>query len=176
MSDENAQQVPPPNAGESWEDYGKRVAEATRSQSGETLSEPTFEGVIGGKVPKVDHNPQTQEDVTALGKAFAEYRAEVAALRQELQAHRPRTVNVSAPQETLEQRTEARLAAISEASHYCPGCGTLSKYPRQCVGPDPAHPSHKALEMVSTDELGGDPANHTKAPSTDPDQPEAVAA
>jgi hypothetical protein len=30
--------------------------------------------------------------------------------------------------------------------------------------------------MVSTDELGGDPAKHAKAPSTDPDQPDLVAA
>lgn len=124
-------------------------------------------------VPKVDHAPQTPEEVSELGKMFAEYRAEVAALRQELQAHRPRTVNVAATQETMEQRQDARLAAISEASHYCPGCGKLSKYPRECFGR--LDGPHAPIEMVPTDELGGDPAKHTAAPSTDPDRPDLVA-
>jgi hypothetical protein len=127
-------------------------------------------------VPKVDHTPETPEEVQDLAKMFAEYRAEVAALRQELQSHRPRVITVAGPQETVEQRQEARLAAIAENSFYCPLCGTLSKYARLCTGPDPLHPSHKAFEMVSTDELGGDPAKHTKAPSTDPDHPDLIAA
>lgn len=125
-------------------------------------------------VPKVDHAPQTPEEVQELGRMFAEYRAEVAALRQELQAHRPRTITVAAPSETPEQRQDRRLAAIAEHSHYCPACGRLSKYPRECVGTI-AGP-HAAIEMVPTDELGGDPAKHTRAPSTDTDQPDLIAA
>lgn len=117
------------------------------------------------QVPKLDHNPETPEEVQQLAAAFAEYRAEVAALRKELAAHRPRTVQVAATVETEEQRREARLAAIAEASHYCPGCGLLGNYPQKCHGLD-ASP-HKALEMVPTEELSGDPANHTAAPSTD---------
>lgn len=117
------------------------------------------------QVPKLDHNPETAEDVAALAAAFAEYRKEVAALREELKSHRPRTVQVAATVETVEERTKARLAAIAEHSHYCPGCGALGKYPQKCTGPV-ASP-HKALEMVSTDELSGDPANHTAAPATE---------
>lgn len=153
--------------GETVEQYVKRmIAEALAA------GKPADEARVA--VPQVEHPPQTPEEVLELGKMFAEYRAEVAALRQELAAHRPRTINVAAPQETLEQRQEARLALIAENSHYCPGCGKLSKYPRECVG-TPAQP-HKAIEMVPTDELGGDPARHAKAPSTDPDQPDLIAA
>lgn len=130
----------------------------------------------GPQVPKVDHAPTNADEATELGKMFAEYRAEVAALRQELAAHRPRVVTVGAAQESVQDRLDARLAAIAKNSHYCPACGTLSKYPRICVGPDTLHPSHKPLEMVTTDELGGDPAKHTRAPSTDPDKPDLVAA
>lgn len=137
-------------------------------------SEPTFEGVIGGTVPKVDHAPETRDDATALGRMFAEYRAEVAALRRELQAHRPGRVTVQEPTETPEQRRDQRLAAIADASHYCPACGTLGKYPQKCSG-DPAA-GHAPIEMVSTEELGGDPERHTRAPSTDPDHPDLVAA
>lgn len=162
-------------AGETTGDYIKRmVAEAlaeakTQNPEGDpTKPDPVI------PVPKLDHAPQTREEAADVGKMFAQFRAEVAQLRTELQSHRPRTVNVSAPQETVEQREEARLAAISEASHYCPGCGRLSKYPRECIG-TPAGP-HKVIEMVSTDELGGDPANHAKAPSTDPDHPDLIAA
>lgn len=157
--------------------------DAPGKQDGETIKEyvdrmiaEALEGHDRPTVPKVDHAPETPEEAQDLGKMFAEYRAEVAALRQELQSHRPRVVFQGQQTETPEQRQEARLAAIAEASHYCPACGTLSKYPRLCTGPDPRHPTHAPVEMVSTDELGGDPANHTKAPSTDPDQPDPVAA
>lgn len=179
MPDENTQDqeapivdVPEVPEGETMGEYIKRmVAEGlANAKNEETGADPSI------KVPKLDHNPQTPEEVQELGKMFAEYRAEVAALRQELQAHRPRTVNVAATQETPEQRHEARMALIADSSHYCPACGTLSKYPRQCVGPDPRFPSHAPVEMVTTDELGGDPAKHTRAPSTDLDQPDRLAA
>lgn len=146
------------------------VAEAMAASAGHAPDEPGPHI----PVPKVEQAPQTAEDANQLGKMFAEYRAEVAALRQELQAHRPRTVQVAGPQETEQDRLDARLAAIAEHSHYCPGCGKLSKYPRECTG-TPAGP-HAPIEMVSTDELGGDPEKHTRAPSTDPDRPDPVPA
>lgn len=52
-----------------------------------------------------------------------------------------------------------------EAPYYCPGCGTRSHYMRSCTGrPEAPHPP---IDTVSTDELSGDPANHTPAPNTD---------
>ena len=51
-----------------------------------------------------------------------------------------------------------------EQSHpfYCPGCGNRYNYERECIGrPEAPHPP---IEVVSTDELNGDPANHTPAP------------
>lgn len=171
-------QVSPPNPGETWQEYGARIqAEAaakTRQEApaDDALNDPTFEGVIGGNVPKLDKPPETREDAAELGKAFAQFRAEVAQLRRELQQHRPGRVAVQEPTETIEDRTNARAEAIANHSHYCPGCGTLSKYPRICTGPDPRHPTHPPIEMGETEELGGDPENHTRAPSTDPDQPD----
>lgn len=115
--------------------------------------------------PKVDHPPETMEEVAALAEALKSYRAEIALLRQEIAASRPRVQQVTATLETPEQRLEARLAAIAEASHYCPGCGALGKYPQKCEGTKTG--PHKAIEMVSTEELSGDPALHTRAPNTD---------
>lgn len=131
-------------------------------------------GLREPEVPKVEHAPETLEEVQALAKAFAEYRSEVAALRNELAAHRRRQPVAQVDQETVEQRTNKRLALIAEHSHYCIGCGALGKYPQKCEGP--AGQPHPPLEMVSTEELAGDPANHTAAPSTDPDFPDELAA
>lgn len=119
------------------------------------------------QVPQVDHAPQTPEEAQALGEAFAAFRKEVADLRAELAAHKPRTVFQAQVTETPEQRAEARLAEIAEASHYCPGCGELSKYPKACRGECGRRAlGSPLLEFASTDELGGDPARHTAAPST----------
>lgn len=135
------------------------------SDTSQQQPDPTAPADPGVQVPKLDHNPETPEEVSQLAAAFAEYRSEVAALRKELAAHRPRTVQVAASLETEAQRRDARLTAIAEHSHYCPGCGTLGHYPQKCTGPV-ASP-HPALEMVPTEELSGDPANHTAAPATE---------
>lgn len=50
-----------------------------------------------------------------------------------------------------------------DAPFYCPGCGRRFNYPTACVGQSLAAP-HPEIEVVSTDELSGDPANHTPAP------------
>ena len=52
---------------------------------------------------------------------------------------------------------------VEEAPFYCPGCGRRYNYQRECVGREEA--PHKAIEVVSTDELQGD--EHTAAPNTD---------
>lgn len=50
------------------------------------------------------------------------------------------------------------------APYYCPGCGRAAEYRKACTG-SPEQP-HKPIEVVSTDELKGDPENHTAAPNT----------
>lgn len=96
------------------------------------------------------------------------HRAEVAALRDELaKAKAAQTVpqpTSNAP--TAEEALAARLAEIDQYPFYCPGCGALYKYQRECIGLSGAHP-HPPIEVVSTDELkSGDDMTHTAAPST----------
>lgn len=186
MADENA-----PFPGESWQDYGKRMQEMGAAnakqeapadplppvdENGEPLNDPTFESTIGVTPPKVD-KPKTREEATEFGRIMAEFRKEIADLRREMASHRPRVQQVATETETPEMRQEARLQAIADSSHYCPGCGALGKYAQKCDGSgSPSGHPHPPLEMVSTDELGGDPHDHTRAPSTDPDFPDRVAA
>ncbi len=116
-------------------------------------------------VPHVDEAPQTFADAEALGRAFAEFRAEVAQLRKELAASRQPQKFQAAVTETLVERTNRRVLEIANHSHYCPGCGRLYNYPQQCRGSVEA--PHLPNEVVSTSELAGDPALHTAAPNTD---------
>lgn len=117
------------------------------------------------KIPQLDHPPETPEEVQALADAFAQFRKEVADLRNELKAARSPQKFLAAVTETLEDRTKARLQEIAQHSHYCPGCGLLYDYQQQCKGT--IEGPHKPMEVVSTNELAGDPAQHTAAPSTD---------
>jgi hypothetical protein len=117
------------------------------------------------QVPHVDHTPETPEEVQALADSFAAFRKEVADLRREMQLNRRPGLTISAPVESIEDRTKARVAEIAQHSYYCPGCGRLYDYQRECTGTLAA--PHKPIEVVSTDELAGDPANHTAAPATD---------
>lgn len=59
---------------------------------------------------------------------------------------------------------EAADAPKDGAPYYCPGCGRAAEYRKACTG-SPEQP-HKPIEVVSTDELRGDPENHTAAPNT----------
>ncbi len=59
----------------------------------------------------------------------------------------------------------AKSTDSPEAPYYCPGCGRRWNYPTECRGQSPATP-HPPIEVVSTDELSGDPGNHTPAPAT----------
>lgn len=162
------------------DDEVNRQVQAGREAAAENLSdeqraamETEIEARMANlKPPEVDHPPVTREDVEDLAKAFMEFRKEIADLRNELAAVRKRPQTQVAHAETLEDRTNARLAEIAQHEFYCPGCGILGDYPQKCRGTDER--PHKALEMVKTDELGGDPAQHTAAPSTM--QEDAVAA
>jgi hypothetical protein len=49
--------------------------------------------------------------------------------------------------------------------YYCPGCGLQYNYQRECTGK--AEAPHPAIDVISTDELNGDPEHHTAAPNTD---------
>lgn len=48
---------------------------------------------------------------------------------------------------------------------YCPGCGRRWNFPAECRGASDAAP-HPPIEVVSTDELDGDPEKHTAAPES----------
>lgn len=129
----------------------------------------------GPSVPKVDHKPENAEEVSVLAKMLADFRKEIFTLRTELRQRAGQQVQIGGPTETVEDRTNKRLELIAQHSHYCPGCGQLYSYPQTCKGPKGGHP-HPPIEVVSTEELGGDPANHTAAPATDPDGYPALAA
>lgn len=46
--------------------------------------------------------------------------------------------------------------------YYCPGCGRRFSFMTECRGRDEA--PHPAILVVNTDELDGDPEDHTAAP------------
>ena len=93
------------------------------------------------------------------------HREEVAQLREEVAKNRRIPQQVQAVVQSPEELLAARLQAISEHSHYCPGCGLLYNYMRECRGrPEAPHPP---IDVVTTDELHGDPVGHTAAPNTD---------
>lgn len=146
-------------------------AEAARQAAETATGEPQVAQAAGTaefpQAPHVDHAPQTPDEIAALAHEFAQYRAEIAALRDELRAQRVAPRVVQAIPETEEQRKARRLAEIAAHSFYCPACGILGDYAQKCSGPQAA--GHAPLEMVSTEELSGDPANHTAAPSSAPD-------
>lgn len=150
----------------------RKVAEGIAAEAGTGTSE---DDRAMPQVPKLDHAPETPEEVSAFAAMMAEFRKEVNDLRRELRQRAGQQVQIAGPTETIEDRTNKRLELIAQASHYCPGCGELGQYPQKCTGPKGGHP-HPAIEMVSTDELGGDPADHTAAPATDPDGFAALAA
>jgi hypothetical protein len=107
----------------------------------------------------------TEQMLQQLLTAQQEHRAEVAALRQEINAAKRPVPSLPAVQKSPEQLHEERIAELREFSHYCPGCGKGSKYMRECTGR--AEAPHQVIEMVSTAEvLGDDPSQHTPAPDT----------
>jgi hypothetical protein len=142
-----------------------QLADQWRTAAAERAAADT--GIGGPQVPKVDHAPQTPEDVQALAQEFAQYRKEMSELREELRKSRLSPKFLTAVPETEEDRQKARLADIANHEFYCPGCGSLYDYPQKCNGATPATP-HPPIEVVSTQELAGDPEGHTAAPDAAP--------
>lgn len=62
--------------------------------------------------------------------------------------------------------TATEAPEATDAPFYCPGCGRRWKFMTECRGMNPSTP-HPPIEVVSTDELSGDPENHTPAPASD---------
>ena len=115
--------------------------------------------------------PEPQSDSDMLRQLIAEQqqnRAEVASLRQELAQSKSASV-VAQPAtnlQTAEDLLAARHEEIGKHSHYCPGCGRLYDYLRECLG-SPSAP-HPPIQVIPTDELKQDDVSqHTAAPNTD---------
>jgi len=122
------------------------------------------------EAPPTDDTTAVPAEVT-LADLLAEqkaHRAEVAALREEIATSRRGPVPVAlANAPTAKEALTARLAEIEQYPFYCPGCGALYKYQRECIGLNGAQP-HPPIDVVSTDELkSGDPTTHTPAPAAE---------
>jgi len=106
-----------------------------------------------------------QELLAELLKAQQEHRAEVNALRDEIAKSRKPQQQFQMVAKSAEELYEERIAEIREHAFYCPGCGKLSKYVKECFGK--AESPHPGIEMIPVDELlSGDPSTHTPAPVT----------
>lgn len=92
-----------------------------------------------------------------------QHRAEVAALREQIDAQKQQPAPQQAPATNLspEDALKARMEEVGKHDFYCPGCGLLYSYQQRCTGK--AESPHPAIEVVSTDELkAGDEAKYTK--------------
>ena len=109
--------------------------------------------------------PATTDDLLrAVLAEQQQHRAEVANLRAELAASKQQPAP-SAPSVALtaEDALAARMEEVNKHPYYCPACGLLYDYQRQCTGK--AESPHPAVEVISTDELkSGDPSQHTPPP------------
>lgn len=114
--------------------------------------------------PPQPDRPLTSEEMLAQIMADQKaHRAEVAQLREEVAQSRAPAPQTTVTITTAEERQAARAAEVAAHPFYCPGCGRLYDYQRECKGGDTT--PHPAIDVVSTDELRGDPANHTAAPA-----------
>lgn len=68
------------------------------------------------------------------------------------------------PDDKSKSKTTDPPAAEQSHPFYCPGCGRRWNYQTECRGLSDTQP-HAPIEVVSTDELNGNPENHTPAPS-----------
>lgn len=73
------------------------------------------------------------------------------------------TVNVNGPATVDTEDTED--TEVQSHPFYCPGCGRRWNFLTECRGQNTASP-HPPIEVVSTDELTGDPSELTPAPDT----------
>ena len=95
------------------------------------------------------------------------HRAEVAQLRDQLNsAKAPAPSGAPARVQSPQELRQARIEEMQGAEFYCPGCGRVSNYPRECTGR--AEAPHPPIEVVKTSEFNpDDPDTHVAAPSTE---------
>jgi hypothetical protein len=133
--------------------------------------ETTTAAPVGAQSPVVG----SDEPVPAAGEniTLSDVLQEQARLRQELlETRRELDQRTAAPAPSAlpvseEEALQARYQEIAEHDFYCPGCGRLYDYQRQCQG-SPTAP-HPPIEVVSTDEIheGANPDDHTPAPASE---------
>lgn len=92
-------------------------------------------------------------------------RARLDQLEREHAEREQASLDAQAERANLPTRRDHNGEPLEEAAFYCPGCGRRSDYQKECRGSDVA--PHPPIEVVSTDELSGDPANHTPAPASE---------
>ena len=117
--------------------------------------------------PNENEAPKSDSEILQeLLQMQREHRAEVAKLREEVNASKRPVPNVPVAHKSADQLYEERMAEIRAHSHYCPDCGRLSTYMRECAGSSADKP-HPPRDMVSVEELlGDDPSAHTPATVT----------
>lgn len=110
--------------------------------------------------------PTTDDLLKQILAEQQQHRAEVAALREQVNAQKPTPAPQGQRQYSAEEAAALRADEIALHPFYCFGCGLLYDYQRECRGkPESPHP---ALDVVSTDELKQeDVSQHTHAPNTD---------
>lgn len=118
----------------------------------------------------------TEELLQEILEQQQEHRAEVAALREELDAAKQAPPVGPPATNDPEALRQARLDHLAAHDYYCPGCGATGDYPQKCSGKGEA--PHPPIEMVSTDEVKNAPdpgdqeaflawqKGHTAAPVT----------
>lgn len=103
--------------------------------------------------------PQSTDDMLReLLAGRAEDRAELAALRAQIDKAKAPPPRQTSSALSVEELQTQRAAEIAAHDYYCPGCGRLYDRERECTGRPEA--PHAPLEVVSTDELKGDDPNH----------------
>lgn len=118
---------------------------------------------------QTDEQPQSTGDpvldaLNDIRREQAAHREEVASLRAQLNAAKTPAPVASATAQTPEELLQARMDEVNQHDYYCPGCGKLYDYRRECTGSGVA--PHPPIDVVSTDELkAGDPSKHTPAPA-----------
>lgn len=106
----------------------------------------------------------TNAMLSQLIRSQSEQRAEIAALREELARSKAAPPAPPSQVQSAEDLLAARMQEVDAHDYYCPACGLLYDYPRECTGPFTGY-GHAPVEVVSTDELkSGDSAKHTPAP------------
>lgn len=107
----------------------------------------------------------TDDMLRQLLKNQAEDRKRIADLHEKVNAQKAPAPQQSSTVLSDEELQAQRAEEIGQHDFYCPACGLLYDYQRECTGRPEA--PHTPLDVISTDELKGDDADkHTAAPNT----------